>query len=346
MQKIIPFFLLSIFSFTSCAQSEVVNTVNSIVVDLDQTTPAKYTIVDTIRLETRDDALIGEHPRACANDKYFVVWDAAKIVVFHKNGEIKTVFDPKGRSRKEVTSLFALNVTNDYIEVPDYSRIVRYNFDGNFIKAIKLPETTYDYTFFEELLLIDFQSYSEKALRIYGNKNKLIKDTIESICARSNFAATTKFSVDKGILYYLPSFRNEVFSVDKNANITTAYRFDFGNHWATKEEHEKIDNDSHLLNRYLNDNEKIAYLTFRKNNEWLKLNFSISEEKYNWFYNEKTHEQYIADSSVPILGKTQLGLDGDKFISFYDAFSYLETFGDDGITTEDSNPIIITYKLD
>ena len=350
MQKIIPFFLLSIFSFTSCAQSEVVNTVNSIVVDLDQTTPAKYTIVDTIRLETRDDALIGENPRICANDNFWVVGDKEKIVVFYKNGEIKTVFNPKGRGPKEIRSLFNFSATNNYIEITDgtLNKFIRYDFNGEYIETGKLPKLVYEYIAFGNLLLADKQTDGDNALAIYDNTNSLIKDTLTVRAKGLNYAAITKFCTDGQHVYYLPSFYNEVYSINNNGDISTAYSFDFGKHWATPKEHGAHADHANPFGlwQYLKKRTKIGFLKFMKNGDWIKLNFELGDNIHNWFYNVKTKQQFIVDNSVPVLGQTSLVRDGDKFVAIYDAYNYLETFGEDGITTEDSNPIIITYKLD
>ena len=347
MKNALIYLTIALITIVSCGK-ESTNS-QSIVVNFNQITPAKFTIIDTIRLETEEGALIGDQPRVCTNDMYFIVGDNDKIIIFHKNGKIKTVFNPVGRGPKEVLSLFNFNVTNNYIEITNgtLNNFIRYNFNGEYIESGKLPKLVHEYIAFGDLLLADKQADGYEALAIYDNTNSLIKDTLAVRASGLNYAAMTKFSTDGKLVYYLPSFYNEVYAINSNGDISTAYSFDFGKHWATPKEHSAHADHANPFGlwQYLKEQDKIGFLKFVKNGNIIKLNFELVDNVYNWFYNEKTKEQYIADSSVPILGKTQLGLDGDKFISLYDAFSYIETFGDDGIVTKDSNPVIFRYTL-
>lgn len=344
--------LLSSLLMFSCSNAESPKDADAIVVNFELTAAPQYTVLDTIRLETRDDALLGGHFRLLANDQYYVISDQSKVVVFYKDGKIRSAFDPRGRSRKEVYSLYYTILTDDYIEIANTAtyRAVRYDFDGKFIEELPLPEQTMEYVYIGDMIVLDRQAFEDKPLSIYtvGSDNPSLL-ALNTIAKGMTYGMGSKFSFDKGELFYLPSFYEKVYNISTDGQVEVAYTFDFGRYGLNEEEIMANLNikQAPAFYEYLKNEQKVRYLRFKKWNDWIILSFSYSSANNNyWFYNEADSSQYMVDDSQKILGKSSLVDDHGALISLYEAYDYLETFGEDGIVTENSNPVIIRYTLD
>jgi hypothetical protein len=136
-------------------------------------------------------------------------------------------------------------------------------------------------------------------VRIIANMNgSPVKDTIP-VTGKGIGYGSYKFQVNKDAsVLFLPSFSNTIYKIDKH-NVSPLYSFDFGNHWADREECNQFVNhaskDPFVLWNYLKTNDRIGFLRFTDTAGWIVLNFEKQEKKYNRFYNKDTEAQYAVE---------------------------------------------------
>lgn len=327
---------------------------NSVIkVDFTKVAIPDFDISKVTYLSIDSQSIVGRNYTLKINSKYYVVADNSKIIVFHKDGQVKNVISPIGRSDKEVLVINYFIVNDDYIEIFDAprSRLVQYDFDGKFIKQITVLQNSDEYVKFDDKYVFDNQSNINQinsTLVIYDQKNNIIKDTLDIYAKGLNYGSGSKFQFDKNRLYYLPSFHNVIYEITKDNTLKTAYVFDFGNYWMNKHDCNKYADHSNIfaLWKQMVEDNKLGFMKFLKSEPWLILNFELGDQKFYWFYNELTKDQFMVNNSTKEIVSNTLTSYNGEFFAIYDAAEYIDKYGDSNITLADtSNPVIVSYTL-
>ncbi|MFI3261847.1 MAG: 6-bladed beta-propeller [Rikenellaceae bacterium] len=321
---------------------------NSIDIDLNSVKEPQTEIVEIIKLETRNDALLGDFVTIKENDNYIISSDMKKFVIFDKKGSIHNVFSPIGKATNEVMFIMTYFVTNDYIEVLDVyrKRCVRYGFDGSFLGALELPEKIAEYVRFNNLTIADMAGQSEEhRLSIFDSNNNKVNSGISYKAKGINYGSN-KFCVSSNCVYYLPPFYNTIYKIGSEGDLSESLSINFGRHWATDDELEANANHSNILGlwEYLKSNDKIGFLSFIKNDEYLFLKFDKGEDKYGCIINNQTATQYVSKEETNIIYNIS-SINNDVFTSVVDAYNYNKLYPSDDKTSIEDNPIILRFKI-
>jgi hypothetical protein len=236
------------------------------------------------------------------------------------------------------------------------NRILEFDFSGQFLEIRKLNTSHANFVRLRDGYLFDFQQKGTDAenVLIFADINgTTIKDTIKIIGKGISYGSS-KFQVkENDHVLFLPSFSNTIYKIEKN-NVSSLYSFDFGSHWADREECDKFVNhhsgDPFALWGYLKTNDKIGFLRYTDTSNWIVLNFEKQEKNYNWFYNKTTEKQYMVEykeeMANSLLEHYVMGSEEDEFVTLIPAFEYSQLTGlPELIVSEEDNPILICYHV-
>lgn len=326
---------------------------NEITVDFNTSGGPDYYVKEIIPLDIDTAAIIGRNFKLRITPKYYIVGDATKIVVFHKNGKIKNVIAPIGKSSEEVTRITYFTANEECIEIFDglRSRLVKYSFDGDFMGFTKIAQQTGEYVRYNDMLVFDNQTSNpgiSHALSFYDEYGSKLSDTINIRAKGLNYGAGSKFQFDNERLFYLPSFYNTIYEIKNGGSLIPAYTLNFKDRWADEKEcdqYASYDNVFALWD-YMKNNGKVGFVKFLKNNDWLVLSFELKDQSYIWFYNEQTKQQHILSQLDENIIYNTIACDDGSFVAMYDAAHYKQQFDKGELAIdENDNPVIVIYDL-
>lgn len=344
------FIMVVVFGIVSCKDHAVSD---SITVDFTPNIP-EITVMDVIPLETRDDVLLDQNYKLYPTSDYYVAQDKKQIVIFDRSGRIINTIRPVGRGPGEVVSLINIWADDRSIKILDAfsSRIIEYDYRGNPLNTVTLDFQPTGFCPFNETYLFEFQNgqIGVDVLAVGDRQGNILKRGIELVGANIQYG-TERFQLRERHALYLPAHSNTVYRIDDSNEITRAYTFDFGNHWAGPNIVNRFKNpvDAFDLWNYLKENDMIGFLKFKETDEVILLNFERGDGVYNWFYEKASGDQYlirIHDPEAPLAGSRVLAADGNSFIFGIDAFDYRNYPDLPSLdVSESDNPVLVIGRL-
>ncbi|MDR1582937.1 MAG: 6-bladed beta-propeller [Prevotellaceae bacterium] len=318
----------------------------------------EFAVSKVTRLSSRDDALLGRFYRLKITSQYYVAGDRSKIIIYTKDGNIHAVINALGEGPHEVPDMSFFHADDSSIMVMNMwkSCMLEFDYDGHFLKTTELKVSYANFIRYKDGYLFDIQQRGTDAgnvLLLTDMNGEPVKDTIPVI-GRGIAYGSDKFQVSKedGALF-LPSFSNTIYKIDEK-NVSPFYSFDFGSHWANREECDKfVDNpsgDPFVLLKHLKRNDKICFLRFVDTPDWLVLNFEKQEKHYNWFYNKTIGKQHLVEyeenKANSLLDYYVIGSEGNEFVTLIPAVEYSQLSGLPKLTVSDEdNPVLVCYHL-
>lgn len=313
-----------------------------------------YDNMQVVPLASESTALIGKRPCYITHiTDYFIVADADKVILFDRQGNVSTVIAARGRGPQEAFDLRFTTVTDTTVLISDIARkrMLEFGSDGAFRRAWPTERPFHNFTWFADALLLDNQTgmhHDVCVLPVCNAEGEIIRTPAIPIVGKQLNWPSAFFHAPQGC-YYLPALQNDLYLIDRNHDVQIAYTFDFGKHAVDPEACERyaeMENRFVAFDEYLRSNDKIAFVTFARTDEWLQLGFSIGKKRrYNWFYNLADKTQYLVpitpDGTSP-WNHPVIGARGDRFIVKVEAADY-RRWPDCAVEglADDSNPVLL-----
>jgi hypothetical protein len=349
-------YILIFFLFIGCSQSQR-EEADIIFVDLSITSHIACGIESIIPLETTDDALIARNYTFSTTSSHYIVGDRYKIIVFSKQGKVKNIISPLGNGPNELVYINCFYAGDMSLMIMDIGkkRIMEFDYNGELITPHTMMNNHHHFAYFNGLYLLDnqFQATSKgNVLSIANREGKIVKDTIPIVVEGVGYGRN-KFQIFKDSALYLPTMSNIIYKIDKAANVSPAYRLDFGTYWLDVKTSNKIAansmDDAFALWKYLANHNKIGFLNFFDTQEWLFLNFEKQDKRYNWYYNKTSKKQYLIECDRKSVAAYDIvGVENNKFIAILQADDYLNSTAVpklDNLSFDD-NPVIVIFNIE
>jgi hypothetical protein len=220
--------------------------------NIDENTVLKYSdIYDSIqfvRLETRDDNLIGRIDKMIVTDDKFFILDIAiarKVFVFDISGKFLNIIGSNGEGPEEYDSPndIAYDEYNDELLVLCHNKksIMKFKPDGTFVKNIKIDWwATSIHVADKNSYLVYLNNNTQKGgkindynIQIIDDNGMLISQLLPYDKERIALSPPSKkvFSTFQKELLFSPYYTNMTFKIDMDSiKIRNKYYFDFGKH--------------------------------------------------------------------------------------------------------------------
>lgn len=118
--------------------------INESIINMQFKWPQSIKLLQCIKLETNNESLIGCVKKVeIINDKIFVLDSKSKaIIIFDKNGTFINKVNKLGEGPQGYIELrdFMVDSKSKTILVLDYKKIIKYNFEGDYVSSVKLGE--------------------------------------------------------------------------------------------------------------------------------------------------------------------------------------------------------------
>jgi hypothetical protein len=332
--------------------------IGSVQVKFSDISAPEFVVSKVTHLSSRNDALLGRFYRLKITSQYYVAGDRSKIIVYTKEGDIHSVINALGGGPQEVPDMSFFHADDSSVMVMNMWKncILEFDYDGHFLKTTELKAGSAHFIRYKDGYLFDFQQHGTDAgnILLFSDMNgESVKDTIP-IIGRGISYGSNKFQVseDGGVLF-LPSFSNTIYKID-GKDVSPFYSFDFGSHWAGREECDKFvddpSGDAFALWKYLKSKDKIGFLRFVDTHDQLILNFEKQEKRYNWFYNKTTGNQYLVEyeenKAKSLLEYYVIGNEGNEFVTLIPAAEYFQLPGLPKLTISDEDDLVLVcYHL-
>lgn len=321
--------------------------------------------IKPIRLETNDDCLLGNITQLADIDFLWIVADR-QVYKFDKDGNFIEKIGQKGQGPTEYIApqKIQIDAKKKNVYVMDYfgRKVVTYDYDGNFLKSLPLPE---DYSLNNMFLnnsnlyyLSNNNSVKPDLLSCNTTTGKI--DTIsyrERTMGQEAFAGNTYMYNIKGNTYLYHYFNDTIYSF-KNNQLTPAYFLDLGNNMFTFKQltvigdetsEEPIDNPKMMLSNFI-DTHRGIILSYSVVSSW-KMG-SEPDMRFSFYDKEKQKmypDAYFVSRDIPVFSiedKDPIFASSDEksIYTFKQAYDLMEEEIIEGLEDED-NPIIIQYTF-
>lgn len=321
--------------------------------------------IKPIRLETNDACLLGKITHLEDVDYFWIVADR-QVYKFNKNGSFVGKIGQKGQGPAEYVAPQKIQIDSNLkiVYVMDYlgRKIVTYDYSGNFLKSLPLPE---DYSLNNMVL-------NNGNLFLLSNNNSIMPDLfscnietgkIDTISYRERamgqeaFAGNTYMYNIEGDTYLYHYFNDTVYSF-KNNKLIPAYLLDLGNSMFTFKQLTVIGDGT---SEEPIDNPKIMFSNFIETNRGIILSFSVvsswkmgSKPDMRFSYYDKSIQKiypdaYFISKDIPVFSIENkdpvfASSDANSIYTFKQAYELVEEEIIEGLEDED-NPIIIQYTF-
>ena len=146
--KILHFSLaISLFMAVSCNKKNESNTVKEIYIDFDNIETLDLSEGKEIKLEFTDSSIIRSVDELRVNDNtHYLIRSRSDLFHFDANGNFKNQIGGKGNGPMEYTNFSSFFVKNNSVHIYDFmaKRILRYDWDGNYLNSVSLKDAYTD----------------------------------------------------------------------------------------------------------------------------------------------------------------------------------------------------------
>ena len=176
---------------------------------------------EIIRLETIDESLIGQRINKIRkkNHTYFISYDNKTLVIFNRQGEFLRKIQKIGPGPGEYTSLVDFDVLpNGNIIILDVRKLLLYSNDGEFLKAIPLAITCFNFKIIDDdhfLICASGEKYSIYLINENGDiLSKQIATNNRPVLGKS----VAFFALGKNHILYQQDVSNDFLSFNTKTN--------------------------------------------------------------------------------------------------------------------------------
>ena len=230
-------------------------------------------------------------------DKYIFVAARDELLQYDRKGKFIQTIGSKGQGPGEFTSCtnIALDEENKRIFVKDWSQVLVYSFDGNYLSKLEIPlEGMVDIAYANGSLYgLSMVSFTQEQLpylwmKVDGETGEVLqkKDNTgiefetDEMTLRCNYTCS---STDGTLLYY-NHLNDTVFRLG-NEQDEVAYLFGQGDFRLTPQN--CMNAEFHLELKDIWDSERYLFVDYRMNN---KKQLCIYDKEQNVFYNDEDHQ--------------------------------------------------------
>ncbi len=346
--------------------------------------------IDFIPLETTNECLIGRIDKILSDSEYYFIHDRSNknLFRFRKDGKFLNKIGSKGQGPKDYIDIWniALDKKSHTIDVLDLAgrKIVKYSYDGTFVKTIKMPYLYTEFEYAGDMIAIKTgNSYNKNTPSIDGFQ-LVISDLEQTPLSKAfpvnpnNNSFTTNEPLRKfndSIFFHLP-FSNAIWELNKkDTTLHKKIQFDFGdkgwenqqmiNTLKTNEIRKLLNEHIHFSGNYVfssthNFFDIVGPVIDKSTGRILsgKVFQDIKSKKF--MYGGNTLVNYPRNIDGFLFGEPKW-VDDDKFITtksahtLYNWKKYILKSDDNKLTKEElkklnsikegDNPIIIIYSL-
>ena len=337
---------------------------NRIIIDVESEAKPRIEIVKVVPLEYNDSCVIDRYSRLTGNDSCWFVYSYKTVTVFDKAGKHLHTIDAIGKAENEFLQVGDVSVSPHenilWINDQQSKKLLKFDETGKCTEVQKYSKYYYDFEIIGDRIFGDIfvNSDSPYSLVVMDKRHRIQKEEINKVRLERtiDMSSYNKFSWQNETLYYVPSFSNCIYRIEKDG-AKLAYRFDFGDHWADSV-FVKDQLGSKSLSEFrkrLDREKKLYFLGFNRNTRFLNLYFWMNKCPHNLFYDLETGKQYLNVSEEESGKKGALDepvwlVEDDLFVTMVDAYKiasepiYADIRAKYDIG-EDSNPVIICYKI-
>ena len=302
-----------------------------------------YFDIDTIKLETSSDCLIGNTTRIQIVNKRIIVYDSrgSQLLVFSSEGDFINRIGGKGQGPQEYTGIHDFFIKNDRVHIYDFNqkKILEYSLDGNYLSSTSLsgiPQID---------MIAPLDNGGFVTLNTYSNASECPKFSwldskynlkVKSKEQRLHGSSLNNVFCNKGdSLIYWEMMNDTIYSL-KEGYITPLYRIDFTRYSLPK----KLDDI----------NKKVEYYSKNSSSTACFVNNVIDTDKFLSFtfsYNLYTY-WVIWDKKNRTQTRFKLARIGEwgclQYVVAYERNEFIGIILPDHEVTDD-NPYLIKMKL-
>ena len=245
------------------------------------------TTIRYVPLETTDSSLVTNQIRNVyvENDKVFVMDDDPFLKVFSaQTGEYLYNIGKKGQGPGELPHLASvdINASENIILLCLRNTVHCFDFEGNFIRKINLPDLDGDVEAYEPVVWLDEKKYAsvirpvenqENLLILFDDEQQLmgelkcydnpVQPDIASIRVwSSDYQGGRFYRTDKSVHYYR-GFTDTVFTYNPEENMFSPhFIINYGKHKSTLDFNPGKENSDLIMISSINENEEYIFLAF------------------------------------------------------------------------------------
>lgn len=287
MKKIPVLCLLLAFSMTSCSQHESADKKSVEIIKLKEAFANRKSITvndisinfEYIRLETKDECLIGTRLAVYSNDQYLIAIDRKKILLFdRKDGKFIREIGHMGNGPGEYSRTYNVMPFNEGKNIVYAGRNKKrygYSLDGQLKDTLSIPELVSEIGNIDDNIfaafLPDYQGGEKNKIIIFNHKDSLLKTFPNYLSAPKTLSffvwnPNSWFYKLNKQLYFYQLFNDTLFHVKTNS-ITPRYVFNMGPYSPPYEmkTSPKFEPDKYFVMQTIQESSKYLFCSFNLN---------------------------------------------------------------------------------
>lgn len=232
---------LAIISFllTSCTKTNESNTVKEIYIDFDNIHTLDLSKGTEIKLEFSDSSIIRSVDELRVYDNtHYLIRSRSDLLHFDENGNFKNQIGRKGNGPMEYTHFSSFFVKNTSVHIYDFmaKRILRYDWDGNYLNSVSLKDA---YTDLVPNYIYPIANNKYISKNTFGGDHQQtptysildqdfnITSNITDRYIKNGVNTTNKFFADENAVLFWEIFNDTVFSVTNDTTFAPKYFINF-----------------------------------------------------------------------------------------------------------------------
>lgn len=280
-------YLLLIFIMSFCSQHEIADNKSVEIIYLREAFENKKSInisdiathYEYIRLETKNECLIGAKIKVYSNDQYLIAIDRKRILLFNrKDGKFIREIGHMGNGPGEYSRTYTVMPFNEEKNIVYAGRNKKrygYSLDGQLKDTLTIPELVSEIGNIDEGIFVAFlpnyQGNEKNKIIIFNDKDSLIKIFPNYLSAPKTdgffvWNPSSWFYKLNKQLYFYELFNDTLFHVSTNS-LTPRIIFNMGTYSPPYEmkTSPKFEVDKYFLIKTINESSKYLFCTFNFN---------------------------------------------------------------------------------
>ncbi|WP_459187456.1 6-bladed beta-propeller [Parabacteroides sp. APC149_11_2_Y6] len=263
-----------------------------------------------IQLETNDDCLLGNELQVCYTPDYIFIGDQknGEFYRFGSNGSFLNKIGKQGEGPEEYTAAMFFHIDESLKHVhiiSTQSRMIStYDYEGNFINKVRLSQTPWNIHKLNNNYII----YNNRFNRIKGQPDVKELFVIDpSGKTQKEIPTTIKNEEDDMVLFEFPFFytyknnlfyknpiNKEVYLLDKDYKLKTAYKINTGDNTRRKDDFKNIKQYAERMSvRAISENNAFVIICYAQNDDFHYMLFDKATKRTT--YAGKSQSGFIDD---------------------------------------------------
>lgn len=336
MLKLFYFVLITI-TFYSCTRKTETNENCITTIDIDINTVSKNnSAVNLIKefklipLGRNSSAIINQIGKLKITRDHIVISDhkSQKVLFFsYENGAYLGEINSQGRGPGEFLRINDYYVDADlkYIEILDgiQNKILRFDFDGNFINSKKLPfrfssfEKLNDFIIFSKSIYPTSKEWMYQLIITDEELNIINKEIIveEDKSAGMVIAPNNPLQINSREIIFQPIYSSTIYSLNSNLELKPKYCLNFLDAWLEEETIYNLDGlQSMQFKERISSSGKVYFVNFLEGDKFALINFRVQKDLFLCVYNKEIGTTtLIKNENFDICF-------GSEFIEYFDGY--------------------------